>query len=181
MNVDVPDNLTLKNVEPNQLAAYLKATGWYEARPYLENAMIWLLGNGSDSEYEILLPLHQSLGDYTARIREALSILELVEKRDRRSILLDLLPRMNDTIVIGIVTNIQEGIAAGKVTLMGVVIDRLRRIQLELAEPFYELAVKAYQARIPVQCQGDLVKQGRSFVLQNPHHFTLDLEAWMES
>jgi hypothetical protein len=68
---------------------------------------------------------------------------------------------------------------AGKVTLMGVILDKLRRIQLELAEPVYELAVKAYQARIPVICQGDLLKQGRSFVLQNPHHFTLDLDAWV--
>ncbi len=62
---------------------------------------------------------------------------------------------------------------------MGVILDKLRRIQLALAEPVYELAVKAYQARIPVICQGDLKKQARSFVLQNPHHFTLDLDAWV--
>ncbi len=62
---------------------------------------------------------------------------------------------------------------------VGVILDKLRRIQLELTEPVYELAVKAYQARIPIVCQGDLLKQGRSFVLQNPHHFTLDLDAWV--
>jgi hypothetical protein len=44
----------------------------------------------------------------------------------------------------------------------------------------YAYIYKAYQARIPVICQGILVKQGRSFLLQNTHHFTLDLDAWLE-
>lgn len=74
----------------------------------------------------------------------------------------------------------QEGATSGKVTLTGVIVGKLRRIQLELAEPVYELAVKAYQARIPVICQGNLVKRNRSFLLQNTHHFTLDLDAWLE-
>ena len=80
----------------------------------------------------------------------------------------------------GIVTNLQKGAATGKVTLTPVIVGKLRRIQLELAERVYELAVKAYQARIPVICQGNLVKQGRSFLVQNTHHFTLDLDAWLE-
>jgi hypothetical protein len=87
---------------------------------------------------------------------------------------------MPNTTVQGVVTNLYEGVTSGKVTLMGVVAGKLHRIQLELMEPTYELAIKAYQARIPVLCQGDLVKQGRSFRLQNVHHLTLDLEAWMD-
>lgn len=180
MKVDVQDSQTLKSVEPPQLAAYLQAHGWHEARPFLDNATVWLLGNGSTGEYEILLPLKQTLGDYTARIREALQTLEAVEQRSQREILIDLLSSIPNTSIQGIVTSVQEGATSGKVTFMGVVVNQLRRIQLELAEPVYELAVKAYQARIPVICQGDLVKRGRSFVLQNPHHFTLDLDAWME-
>jgi hypothetical protein len=70
--------------------------------------------------------------------------------------------------------------ARSQVTLMGVVAGKLDRIESELIEPTYELAIKAYQARIPVLCQGDLVKQGRSFRLQNVHHLTLDLEVWMD-
>jgi hypothetical protein len=78
------------------------------------------------------------------------------------------------------VANLQEGSTAGKVTLMGVVLGKLRRLQLELMdEAIYELALKAYQARIPIICQGNLVKRGRSLVLHHPHHFTLDLDAWM--
>lgn len=180
MKVNVEDSQMLKAIEPHQLAVYLQANGWYEARPFLDNATVRQLGNDSTGEYEILLPLKQSLGDYTARIREALQTIEAVERRSQQEILIDLLSSIPNTSIQGIITSVQEGATAGKVTLMGVVVDKLRRIQLELAEPIYELAVKAYQARIPVICQGDLVKQGRSFVLQDPHHFTLDLDASME-
>jgi hypothetical protein len=37
-----------------------------------------------------------------------------------------------------------------------------------LAEPDYNLAIKAYQERIPVICSGDLSKEGEAFVLKNP-------------
>lgn len=102
-----------------------------------------------------------------------------MEQRSQLEILSDLVTCTLNITIQGIIINLQEGATAGKVTLMGVILDKLRRIQLELAEPVYELAVKAYQARIPVVCQGDLHKQGRSFVLQNSHHFTLDLDAWV--
>lgn len=74
-------------------------------------------------------------------------------------------------------TDISEGATEGRVTVMGVVVGKLRRIQLDLGDLTYELAVKAYQARIPILCQGNLLKQGRSFVLQYPQNFTLDLDA----
>ncbi len=180
MKVIVEDSQILKAIEPDQLAAYLQTHGWHEDRPFLDNAIIWLLRRDGAEEYEILLPLKQSLGDYTARIREALQTLEVVEKRSQVNILSDLVTILPNVTLQGLVTNLQEGTTAGKVTLMGIVMGKLRRIQLELAKPIYELAIKAYQARIPITCQGDLVKQGRSFVLQNPHHFTLDLDAWMD-
>ncbi len=179
MKVIIEDSQTLKTIEPDQLAAYLQTHGWHEDRPFLDNATIWLLRRDGAEEYEILLPLKQSLGDYTARIREALQTLEMVEKRSEADILSDLVTTLPNVTIQSLVINLQEGATAGKVTLMGVVLGKLRRIQLELAEPIYELAIKAYQARIPIACQGDLVKQGRSFVLQNPHHFTLDLDAWI--
>lgn len=61
---------------------------------------------------------------------------------------------------------------------MGVVIGKLRRIQIDLNDPIYELAVKAYQARLPILYQDNLLKQGRSFILQHPQSFTLDLDIW---
>ncbi len=112
---------------------------------------------------------------------EVLQTLEIVEGRSQLEILGDLFTTAPNVLVQGIVTTLQEGAFSGRVTLMGLVVSKLRRIQLELKEPAYELAVKAYQARMPVLCRGTLVKQGRSFLLQSPSQFTLDLESWAET
>jgi hypothetical protein len=45
MKVNVEDSQMLKAIEPDQLAAYLQANGWYEARPFLDNATVWQLGD----------------------------------------------------------------------------------------------------------------------------------------
>lgn len=177
MKVTIKDNQILKTIEPSKLAQHLQITGWNQDRILNENSVIWLKDYGGEPA-EIILPLNPELADYAARISDALKTLEVVEKRSQLEILGDLFTCASNITLQGIVINLQEGITAGKVTIMGVVVGKLRRIQLELAEPIYELAVKAYQARIPVICQGDLAKQGNYFVLQNSHHFTLDLEAW---
>lgn len=70
----------LKTIDPNQLKAYLQARGWYEERPFLDNATIWLKQDAERGEFEILLPIKTTLGDYVARIREAIATLEIAEK-----------------------------------------------------------------------------------------------------
>ena len=178
MKVTIRDSQIFKTIEPPKLAEHLQMTGWHQDRPLNENGVIWLKDYAGEPA-EVLLPLRPDLSDYAARIGDVIKTLEVVEQRSQLEILSDLFSCSPSITIQGIVTNLQEGATAGKVTLMGVVVGKLRRIQLELAEPVYELAVKAYQARIPVICQGDLEKQGRSFVLQNPHDFTLDLDAWV--
>jgi hypothetical protein len=61
----------------------------------------------------------------------------------------------------------------GIVTVLGFVDERPHRIRLQLRDPEYHTAIQAHDGRIPVFCVGDLVKEGRSFTLQNPHHFRL--------
>ncbi|MEQ9669133.1 hypothetical protein [Coleofasciculus sp. G2-EDA-02] len=75
MNVTVRDVERLKSIEPKQLQAYLKAHGWYENRPFLDNAMIWLNPDEQRGEFEILLPLKTNLGDYVTRMGEAIETL----------------------------------------------------------------------------------------------------------
>jgi hypothetical protein len=62
----------------------------------------------------------------------------------------------------------------GMVTLLGVVVGKLRKINVELPELEYSEAIKAYQERLPVVCTGDLIKEGSTFMLKNPRHFALD-------
>lgn len=74
---------TLKTIEPEQLAAYLLAHGWYEDRPLLENATIWLYKGDEAGEFEILLPVRRELGDYAARISDAIKTLDSSRKAMR--------------------------------------------------------------------------------------------------
>ena len=61
----------------------------------------------------------------------------------------------------------------GTVTILGFVDERPHRIRLQLKDSEYHLAIRAHDGRVPVSCVGDLVKEGRSFTLQNPHYFRL--------
>jgi hypothetical protein len=61
----------------------------------------------------------------------------------------------------------------GKVTVLGLVEGELRKVQLVLSETDYEVAIKAHQERAEVVCLGDLLKEGRSFELQNPRGFQI--------
>lgn len=81
-----------------------------------------------------------------------------------------------NTTIQGVVTHIATPNAdnlSGQITLLGVVIDKLRSIHIELADHEYILAVKAYQERLPVECKGDLIKENDVFILKNPHQFNL--------
>lgn len=180
MIVTVRDPEILKHLEPEIVRAYLQNHQWLEVRQIEDKASIWNYRSEIGADFEILLPLKTEFLDFPRRMAEVLQTLEIAENRSQLEILSNLLTSAPNMTIQGIVTNLQEGAASGKVTLTGVIVGKLRRIQLELAEPVYELAVKAYQARIPVICQGNLVKQGRSFLLENTHLFTLDLDAWLE-
>lgn len=61
--------------------------------------------------------------------------------------------------------------------ILGVAIDKLRKIQTELFNHDYILAIKAYQERFPITCTGNLIKEDSCFVLKNPRALTLD-ESW---
>lgn len=80
MKVTFQDSETLQTVNLNQVRNYLQIHGWNEDKPFLGNATIWHKPVAGE-EFEILLPNQQTLGDYAARIREAIQILETVEKR----------------------------------------------------------------------------------------------------
>lgn len=61
----------------------------------------------------------------------------------------------------------------GEVTLMGVVVDKLRKIKAEFKKHDYILAIKAYQERLTITCRGDLIKENDAFILTNPSNITL--------
>ena len=176
MKVTVKDSETIETIDLNRLRNYLQIHGWHEDKPFLENATIWHKPAAGE-EFEILLPNQQTIGDYTARIREAIQILESVENRSQVEILADLITEIPNTTIQGVVMQIHTPNAdklSGEITLLGVIADKLQKIKTELADKDYILAIKAYQERLPFLCTGDLIKENHTFILKNPRNFTLD-------
>ncbi|MEG5067092.1 hypothetical protein QUB33_26160 [Microcoleus sp. B3-A4] len=180
MKITVKDSQTLETIKLNQLRDYLQTHGWHEDKPFLDNATLWYKPTADAEEFEILLPNRENLGDYAARIREAIQTLENAENRPQIEILSELLTRIPNTTVQGIVMHIHTPNTkklSGEITLLGLVIAKLRKIQTTLADRDYILAIKAYQERLPILCSGDLIKDNNAFILTNPHNLTLD-ELW---
>ncbi|MCC3584609.1 MULTISPECIES: hypothetical protein [unclassified Microcoleus] len=176
MKVTFQDSETLQTVNLNQVRNYLQIHGWNEDKPFLENATLWHKPVAGE-EFEILLPNQQNLGDYGARIREIIEILESVENRSQSEILADLITALPNTTIQGVVMQIHTPNAdklSGEITLLGVICDKLQKIKTELADKDYILAIKAYQERLPFICTGDLIKENQTFTLKNPRNFTLD-------
>ncbi|MGB7891911.1 MAG: hypothetical protein WCF82_08420 [Microcoleus sp.] len=141
---------------------------------------LWHKPTADAEEFEILLPNRENLGDYAARIREAIQTLENAENRPQLEILSELLTRIPNTTIQGIVMQIHTPNTkklSGEITLLGLVVAKLQKIQTSLADKDYILAIKAYQERLPILCSGDLIKDNNAFILTNPHNLTLD-ELW---
>ena len=180
MKITVKDRQTLETIELNQLRNYLQTHGWHQDQPFLDNATLWHKPTTDGEELEILLPNRQNLGDYAARIREAIQTLENAENRPQVEILSELLSSIPNTIIQGIVMQIHTPKAhklSGEITLLGLVADKLCKIQTSLGDKNYILAIKAYQERLPILCTGDLIKDDNAFTLKNPRNLTLD-ELW---
>lgn len=160
MKVIVRDSEILSSIEPQELAAHLRASGWhFFGQVYDDAGAIWRRKNPEGDEEESLQPLKTSLADYAARISDAIKTLEVVE-RAQLDILSELLTEVPSIEIQGMVTKLQESDSIRTFTLLGVVVGKLRKINVELNEPEYSEAIKAYQERRRVVCTGDLISGG---------------------
>jgi hypothetical protein len=64
-----------------------------------------------------------------------------------------------------------ENSSVGTVMLFGVIEDKDRKVQIQLQGSDYDHAIQAHKDGSQVVCKGNLRKEGRSFVLQQPHEF----------
>jgi hypothetical protein len=177
MNVTIKDIDILRSLEPEQVAAYLLSQGWQQQNQIPDKASIWQQNWAETEPVQIILPLHQEIPGYPVSMSVILETLEKVEKRSQLGIIGDLVTAANNMTIQGTVVQIEspnsEGIG-GEIALLGVLFDKLRKIKTSLAERDYILAIKAYQERLPVVCQGDLIKENNLFILQNIRDFALD-------
>lgn len=67
----------------------------------------------------------------------------------------------------------------GMVTITGSTDGIPRTVRIELSGSEHSLAVRSYEERIPISCRGELLKDGRSWIIRNPREVVL-LEAATE-
>ena len=171
-NVDV-----LKNLQPSAVEAYLQATGWHEKNRIPDKVSIWTRDTFSEDQLKIQVPLDIEFDDYPLRMSELIDTLQKAENRSQLGIISELITNAPNTTIQGVVMQIQTPNAdklSGEIALLGVVVDKLRKIQTSLADRDYIKAIKAYQERLPIVCTGDLIKENGHFTLKNPRHFAID-------
>lgn len=176
MKVTVRDLEVFKSLDVNVIIAYLQKNGWHEhSRIYDNKGAIWVKKNDAGDVFDIGLPLTKEFADYPARMGDAVKMLEVTENRSQLEIMSDLITSLDNTEIQGFVVKVdrEEGAEIAKVAMMGFVVNKLRKIYVELKETDCNLALKAYNERMPVTCAGDLVKVGESFAMQNVQGFAL--------
>ncbi|MEQ9486652.1 hypothetical protein [Coleofasciculus sp. F4-SAH-05] len=180
MNVTVKDIELLKAIHPQQVATYLQAKGWQQKQQIPDQAIIWLKDKESHGQLNLVLPLNPDVPDFPVSMNLLLETLAKAEERSQLDILNDLIIKLSNRIIQGVVMQINlpnPDKLSGEITLIGVIFDKFCKIKAELFEHDYIKAIKAYQERLPVSCIGDLIKEGNVFILKNPRQFTID-EAW---
>src|SRR3990172_2873870 len=94
MKASVRDKQVLAAIRPLELVAYLRATGWSQARVTEGRWGTWVRGG----DFEIAVPLNRDLGDFVLRMADALRSLEAVEDRSQLEILDDLFTSSADIV-----------------------------------------------------------------------------------
>ena len=109
-----------------------------------------------------------------AILADALPVLEEAGRLLRETSVWD------NTEVRGVVVRLDrpEGVSEGTVTLFGFVEGQDRKVQIHLHGSEYDLAIQAHKDGSQVLCAGNLRKEGRSFVLQQPREFQIVGDDW---
>lgn len=178
MKVTVRDNKILKTIDPQVLGEYLQTNGWHNEGLFYGRAWIWHKNSDKGELFEIKQPVTHNFDDYGVVMGDTIKELEQVEKRSQLEILSDLITCLENTEIQGFIVKVdlEAGEKIGKVAMMGFVVGKLQKISLELKENDLILALKAYQERIPVICDGDFVKEGKYFAGKNLRNFALMAE-----
>jgi hypothetical protein len=176
MKAIVSDGEVLSHLQPSAVEAYLQATGWQERNRIPDKVSVWTRETFSEDKLKIYVPVDQEFDDYARRMYELIETLEKAENRSQLDIISELITTAPNISIQGTVMQIHTQNAdklSGKIIIIGVVIDKLRKIQTELFNHEYILAIKAYQERLPIVCTGDLIKENSGFVLKNVRNFAL--------
>ena len=85
MSLDSADRAALAAIQPLELVTFLRSTGWTAAVGVSDRWTPWVKG-----DCEIAVPMRNDLGDYLARVADALLVVAQSEGRSLREVLNDL-------------------------------------------------------------------------------------------
>ena len=177
MNFIVKDINLFKNIQREVVANYLEKRGWKQQRLIENEAIIWG-NNGIDfSNMTLVLLLNQEVADFLLSINLLVENLANFEGITELEILPKLMTNLPNVERQGLIVGIRSpkgDILSRDVDFMGVVMNKLERIKMELFDRDYVVGIRAYQERLPVLCGGDLVKEHNGFVLKNVCSFEVD-------
>jgi len=177
MNFIVKDINLFKNIQPEVVANYLEERGWKQQRQIENEAIIWGKNGIEFSNMTLVLPLNPKVADFPLTMNLLVENLAKFEGITELEILPKLMTNLPNVEIQGLIVGIRspEGDRlSGDVDFMGVVMNKLERIKMELFDRDYVVAIRAYQERLPVLCGGDLVKEHNGFVLKNVCSFEVD-------
>jgi hypothetical protein len=86
MKVTIKDREVLQALDSEAVADYLLAYGWKQVEQIGDKGTAWKLCAEQNREYEILLPLRRTVGDYVLRMADILRTLEVAEQRSQLDI-----------------------------------------------------------------------------------------------
>ena len=147
MKAIVSDVDVLSSLQPLYVEAYLQSTGWHERNRIPDKVSIWTRNTFSEDKLKIQLPLDPHFDDFPRRMYEIMQILEIAENRSQLDILSELITTAKNIDIQGFVMQFKQLSEAksAQITIIGVVVDKLRNIHVQLSEAEYNLALKAYQ------------------------------------
>jgi hypothetical protein len=102
MKATIRDIDVLKSINPLEVASYLEIQGWNKQRQINDIASIWTLELAEGDNVEILLPLNPEFRDFSARMKEVLQNLEIVENRSQLEIITNLKTPLAEIVQISV-------------------------------------------------------------------------------
>ncbi len=107
---------------------------------------------------------------YVAFTRDVIPVLQEVSRQFKESGLREEFELQG----VPVTLHSESAQAGGTVLVDAVVNGAVRRVRITLPSGEYELAIAAHKDEKTVSCSGELVREGRAFVLRNPRGFTIE-------
>lgn len=89
MKVVIHEQEVFRNLNPVEIASYLRSTGWHDIAAKPNHSSTWKKNIGGEA-LELLLPLNRAIGDFVSRMADVVSDLAAVERRSQLEVLTDL-------------------------------------------------------------------------------------------